>query len=162
MPSPVTGGAAAAVGLLILVLGLSGVDDPEPRFEARLDWGREAGAATGAGVDDPDSEVGTARFARDGHAIRYEVWVPGLRDILSVHIHAGSGARPGPARVRLFHPAEPADRFYGPLEGSFTSDAVTGATVESLIAEMGAGRAHLDVHTVSGEIVTGQIRVRSR
>jgi hypothetical protein len=117
----------------------------------------------------PDNEVpprasaasGVSRLTFDGTTVTYIIQVSNLNNITAAHIHSGAAGANGPVRVGFF--AGPATSIaQGTLvEGSFTASDVTGIDFNTLLGEMRAGTAYVNVHstTYPGGEIRGQTRL---
>jgi hypothetical protein len=103
-----------------------------------------------------------ANIAND--AIRFELFVFGLTNVIEAHIHAGDANTAGPIMVFLFGRATPP--IAGPVSGVLrqadifrTSTFASPFTFDSVVTRMRNGTAYVNVHTTqnpAGEI-RGQI-----
>lgn len=117
--------------------------------------------------------VATFQLSPNKDELKYKVIVANIQDVIGAHIHLALEDQNGPIALSLvpdpdnFPPpfiSDPGVTVNGILvEGTATaSDLVgplTGSTIEGLVAEINAGNAYVNVHTVafrSGEI-RGQI-----
>ena len=93
-----------------------------------------------------------------------------IADATAAHIHSGAPGSNGDVRVTLFTgqatgggTGTASPPMTGQLAtGTFTASDVQGISFETLVEEMRAGNAYVDVHTMAspdGEI-RGQIRLR--
>lgn len=117
----------------------------------------------------------------DGTELSYKLIVSNIRNVVASHIHVGPPDENGPVVAFLFGTAASGGgRFDGVLaEGTITEDdlvgPLAGESLTSLIAEMDAGNAYVNVHTNDGNEtvnegpgdfpggeIRGQIETRSR
>lgn len=119
----------------------------------------------------PTVSRGQATFtlSEDGSSLHYRLIVANLVDTLQSHIHVGPSGANGPVVAFLYPSAPPAQlipgRFSGVLaEGEITATnlrgPLLGQSLDALLAEMAAGNAYVNVHTVAnpGGEIRGQIR----
>lgn len=111
----------------------------------------------------------TFTLSEDGSSLHYRLIVANLVDTLQSHIHVGPSGANGPVVAFLYPSAPPAQlipgRFSGVLaEGEITASdlrgPLIGQSLDALLAEMAAGNAYVNVHTVAnpGGEIRGQIR----
>ena len=141
---------------------------PVKNFHAIL-----AGDNQVSAVDTNARGVATFQLSPNKDELKYKVIVANIQDVIGAHIHLALEDQNGPIALSLvpdpdnFPPPfipDPGVTVNGILvEGTATaSDLVgplTGSTIEGLVAEINAGNAYVNVHTVAfrpGEI-RGQI-----
>jgi hypothetical protein len=107
---------------------------------------------------------GAAGFSLDGNVLSYTLEVSNINNITASHIHSGAAGVNGPVRVFLFR-GNPTTSVTGGrtilISGTLTPADVTGISWDTLIAEMRAGTAYVNVHTTllpAGEI-RGQVQL---
>ncbi|MBI4304661.1 MAG: CHRD domain-containing protein [Chloroflexi bacterium] len=102
----------------------------------------------------------------DGTTLTYRVTVANLSGAVASHIHIAPVGVNGPVAVPLFSGSIPGP-FTGVLaEGIITSASLTGPLLgmplDALIAEISAGRAYVNVHTLTnpGGELRGQVMLQ--
>lgn len=109
------------------------------------------------------------KLSADGTELHYKLIVANIENVLMAHIHLAPAGVNGPVVVWLYPDGPPPQliegRFQGVLaEGVITADdlvgLLAGGSIADLIAEIEAGNAYVNVHTVANEggEVRGQIR----
>ena len=105
----------------------------------------------------------------DGTALSYKLIVANIQNVTMAHIHRAPAGANGPVVVWLYPSAPPAMLIPGRSQGVLNEGVITeaqlvgqlaGQPLSSLLAEMQAGNAYVNVHTSQfppGE-VRGQIR----
>lgn len=101
----------------------------------------------------------------DDSGLQYRLIVAGVADATQAHIHLAPAGQNGPVVAFLFGFVPEGQTVEGTLaQGVITDDdlvgPLAGATLEDLVAELEAGNAYVNVHTLAnppGE-VRGQIR----
>lgn len=111
--------------------------------------------------------TGVAKFklSKDGESISYKINVANVDDVTQAHIHIAPAGSNGPVAVFLFGFVTGGVTVNGTLvEGTIAADdligPLAGGTLDTLAAELEAGNAYVNVHTVAnppGEI-RGQIK----
>lgn len=107
---------------------------------------------------------GVAIIKYDGEDLTYKLNAANIENVTQAHIHVGAAGTNGPPVAFLYGFELIPGRFSGTLSsGTITDDdligPLAGETVEDLLAEIRAGTAYVNVHTMqnpSGEI-RGQI-----
>jgi hypothetical protein len=134
----------------LLAVGSTGCDNEnEEEFRAALSGANEV-PPTGSAA------TGTATFEREDTRVQFKVEVNNLTAVTMAHIHSGAAGTNGPIRVNLFL-GPTTGAVNGTLaEASFTATEVLGITYDALLAEMRAGNAYVNVHSVA--FPTGEIR----
>ncbi len=117
----------------------------------------------------PDNEVpprasgasGTARLTFDGTTVTYIILVSNMNNITAAHIHSAAAGVNGPVRVPFFTGPTTSISQGTLVEGSFTAADVTGIDFNTLLGEMRAGTAYVNVHstTYPGGEIRGQTRL---
>lgn len=117
----------------------------------------------------PDNEVpprasgasGVARLTFDGTTVTYIILVSNLNNITAAHIHSAAAGVIGPVRVPFFTGPTTSISQGTLVEGSFTASDVTGIDFNTLLDEMRAGTAYVNVHstTYPGGEIRGQTRL---
>jgi hypothetical protein len=153
---------------LLLALGAVGCDDDDTTNPASFAATLNAADAT---PPTTSTATGAATLVFDGDAtVQYTIDVTNLADATAAHIHSGAPGSNGDVRVTLFTgqatgggTGTASPPMTGQLAtGTFTASDVQGISFETLVEEMRAGNAYVDVHTMAspdGEI-RGQIRLR--
>ncbi|OGD44427.1 CHRD domain protein [Candidatus Bathyarchaeota archaeon RBG_16_57_9] len=109
------------------------------------------------------------QLSKDGTMLHYTLIASNIENILQSHIHLAPAGVNGPVVVWLYPSSPPAvlipGRFSGVLaEGTITADdlvgPLAGQPLSSLIDEITAGNAYVNVHTSQypGGEIRGQIR----
>ena len=104
------------------------------------------------------------QLSPDGTELSFELNVANIEDAVASHIHLAPAGSNGPAVVTLFG-GVPSGPFSGILaQGTITaaelSGLLAGSSLDVLIAEINAGNAYVNVHTLAnpGGEIRGQIR----
>lgn len=134
---------------------------PVQNFRAPLEGGQEVPAV--------DTHArGLAKFQLRSDGLHYRLIVANIEDVLMAHIHLAPAGQNGPVVVWLY-PAGPPPvlipgRFNGVLATGVIADGdlvgpLAGMTLDDLVAEINAGNAYVNVHTVAnpGGEIRGQI-----
>lgn len=157
---------ATLAGSIVVLVLVSGCEEDsvglgDETFSATLTGGGEVPAVTTAASGDVD-------FAHDVSEaeLEFSLSVDDMTDITAAHIHLGEPGENGPVVAFLFDPAAPitVNALTIISSGEITAGDVNTAqgfdgTFASLMEEIRAGRAYVNVHTVAnpdGEI-RGQI-----
>jgi hypothetical protein len=159
--------AAVTITLMLTLLAISGgVLAKSSNYRAHL-AGREEVPA----VNTRSQGQALFKVADDGASIDFKLIVANITDITQAHIHCGSAGVNGPV-VAFLYGFGPTVSTNGVLsEGTLTASSVIPrpdsvacpggvANLDDLIAQIAAGNAYVNVHTVQnppGEI-RGQIR----
>ena len=105
------------------------------------------------------------QLSADGSALSYRLSVANLEDTRVSHIHLAPAGANGGVVVTLYGPELIEGRFSGVLAvGTITaanlSGALAGMPLSALVAELEAGNAYVNVHTLAfpGGEIRGQIR----
>jgi hypothetical protein len=158
------------VFLFLILLGLVNVmaaQAASPRnFRAHLNVAQEVPPPTGVETN-PQGQA-TFQLSRSGDELHYRLIVANIENVTMAHIHLAPVGATGSVVLWLYPAGPPPQpipgRFNGVLaEGTVTSanlvGPLAGASLSDLIAEIQAGNAYVNVHTVQnppGEI-RGQI-----
>jgi hypothetical protein len=109
------------------------------------------------------------KVSADGSSMQYKLIVANLDDVFMAHIHLGPVDGNGPVAAWLYPSAPPPQLIPGTFSGVLAEGTITaadltgplaGMSLDALLAEMDAGNAYVNVHTLNhppGEI-RGQIR----
>lgn len=101
---------------------------------------------------------------KDGSALHYRLIVANIEDVLQAHIHVGAAGANGDVVAFLYPSAPPAQLIPGRTDGVLQTGTITaanligplaGMTLDDLLAQIRAGNAYVNVHTVDnpgGEI----------
>lgn len=176
----------ALLPLTALSLGCGDAERPQPLLEPALQEARGGPATVEAsrtfiahltGAEEVPEPVetlaqGQANFklSKDGTELSYRLNVANIEDVRMAHIHLAPAGSNGGVVVWLYpHDGPPPQLIEGRFSGVLAADVITDDdltglqdvdTVEELVAEIRAGNAYVNVHTVAfgaGEI-RGQIR----
>jgi hypothetical protein len=136
---------------LVLALGFAGCDNDE-------DTEKFIAALTGASEVPPTGSTGTgsATFELDGTTVTFDLQVNGITGVTAAHIHSGAAGVNGPIRVNLFLGPTTGAQNGRLVQGSFTASDVQVLSFDAILAEMRAGTAYVNVHSVA--FPTGEIR----
>lgn len=95
---------------------------------------------------------GVAVFQVEGDAIEWRLIAANIENVIAAHIHCGAPGVNGPVRITLFGPAPAGGgRSDGVLStGSASLAGVTCPNGNSLLSEIEAGNAYVNVHTNDG------------
>jgi hypothetical protein len=103
----------------------------------------------------------------DGTTLTYRLTVANITDVMASHIHLAPTGVNGPVVVGLFGGPAKVGSFTGVLnEGVITAEAfggtLFGMSMDALIAQMNAGTAYVNVHTMAhpGGEIRGQIAIQ--
>jgi len=148
-------------GSLCLTLGLllSGCSDDNANDPNKL-----SASLAGANETPPNQSAGTgtASFTVNGTSVQFSLDVSGLTGVTAAHIHSGAAGTAGPVRVTLFSGPQTGAVTGMLVQGSFSTNNVTGITFDQLLTEMRSGAAYVNVHTLTfpaGEI-RGQLKIQ--
>jgi hypothetical protein len=147
-------GALAVLASAFLATACNDATEGQTLFRATLAGSNEVPARDTAAT-------GSAGITLDGDTVFFAVEVSQIEAVTAAHIHSGAAGVNGPVRV---------DFFLGPVtgavngrlvEGSFTAANVRGVTFETLLEQMRAGTAYVNVHSTRypGGEVRGQTQV---
>lgn len=119
----------------------------------------------------PTNAQGQAKFQllSDGSALHFQLNVANVNDLLMAHIHLAAAGTNGGIVVWLYPSGPPSILIPGRFSGVLAAGAITdaslvgdldGQTVADLIAELEAGNAYVNVHSVDnpGGEIRGQIQ----
>lgn len=131
---------------------------------ASFNFGADLAGASEVPAVTTDGTGFTALSSNAGQtALDYTLITYGLEDVVQAHIHIGSRNENGPVAAFLFGPADPPVTRDGILaQGTITqSDLIATAdvfdgTMTTLLDELRAGNAYVNVHTVANPM--GEIR----
>jgi hypothetical protein len=146
---------------LLLFTGCNDATKNLEVFQADLNTTNEV-PARGTGAN------GAAGFTWDGTTMSFTLQIDDIASVTQAHIHSGAAGVNGPVRVFLFRPATPG-AFVSASDtailssGSFTAADVSTISIDTLLAEMRAGTAYVNVHTSAfpGGEMRGQVRLLS-
>jgi hypothetical protein len=153
--------------LFIAMLATTGTaalaDAPDRAFMARL-----SGADEVPGVETDAWGHAVFNLSNGGTELRYRLIVHNIVDVRMAHIHLAPAGVNGPVVVWLYPDAPPPQLIPGRFDGVLGKGTITaanlvgplsGMTLEDLLAEMSAGNAYVNVHTVEnpGGEIRGQI-----
>ncbi len=104
--------------------------------------------------------TGRAQIVIEDGVVHYSVQVDDLSSITQAHIHSGSEAIAGPARVFLFQGSSSTTESRILNSGSFNASNVLNISYDQLITDIRAGNAYVNVHTSAnpGGEIRGQLR----
>jgi hypothetical protein len=137
--------ACALVVASVLGAGILGARADAPRnFRAVLTGENEVPAR--------DTQArGVAVFQVEGNTITFRLIAANIDNAFAAHIHCGAPGVNGPVRITLFAGAIGGGRFDGVLStGSASLAGVTCPNGNSLLSEIEAGNAYVNVHTNDG------------
>lgn len=150
--------AVVVLALVTSVTAAAVASPPTPRnFVAQLSGDQEAEP-----VDTSARGVATFQLDRSGDALHFRLIVANIHDVLAAHIHLE--ASNGPVVVWLHTPAGQPELLEGRQGGPIATGTITsadlvgplaGADLDALLAQILAGEAWVNVHTVEhpgGEI----------
>jgi hypothetical protein len=105
---------------------------------------------------------GAAGFTWDGTTMSFTLQVDDIASVTQAHIHSGAAGVNGPVRVFLYRPGALVSASDTTIlsSGSFTAKDVS-IPIDTLLAEMRAGTAYVNVHTSAfpGGEMRGQVRL---
>lgn len=161
---PITSPESTAASESLLTLeGAGGADARMPvlNFTAPLSGDQE--------VPPVDTDAtGLAQFQYKNDVLTYKLIVANIDDVRMSHIHLAPAGSNGGVVVWLYPDGPPPQLIPGTTQGILAEGTITaddlvgelaGQTLEDLLAEMAAGNAYVNVHTVAhgGGEIRGQI-----
>jgi len=94
---------------------------------------------------------GVAVFQVEGDTIAWRLIASNIENVVASHIHCGAAGVNGPVRITLFSGTAGSGRTDGVLsEGSASLAGVTCPNGNSVLSEIEAGNAYVNVHTNDG------------
>ncbi len=159
MATTVMAGLAVAIGLALGLSGGAQVQAQAVQFSATLSGDAEVPPVESDGTG---SFAATLQVGQDGETIAFGLAATDIVGVTQAHIHIGPADDTGPVAAFLFGLVEEgvdgvdAD---GTLTAADLIGPLEGGTIADLVAEMRAGNAYVNVHTLvnAGGEIRGQI-----
>jgi hypothetical protein len=156
-------GSAAALAAALLCGGLSAQAE-QRNFRTSLSGQQEVPP-----VDTSARGQATFRSSSDGTSLQFQLVVANIQNVTQAHIHLGESGVNGPVVAWLYPPAPPAQLISGGFQGVLSAGEIRtddlvgplgGQPLQTLLAQMAAGTAYVNVHT--SQVPAGEIRGQIR